>query len=67
MGSLDFVVELRELDPFSEGKGALGRAEYPSDARVGVSRSTAKTGTVSSYTAVEEVIWAFFLATGASH
>ena len=67
MGSLDFVQELRQLDPFSEGEDTFRRAKYPFNAGAGVPRSTAQTGPVSSYSAVEEVIWAFFFATGASH
>ena len=67
VGLLNFIVELCLLDLFSEDKDALGRAAYPSDGSVGVSRSTAKTGTVSSYTAAEEVIRAFSFATDASH
>ena len=51
MGTLDFVEELRQLDPFSEGEGTFRRAKYPFDAGARMTRSTAKAGTVSSYTA----------------
>ena len=67
MCSLDFVVEPCLLDPFPEGEGASWSAKYPFDAGVWMPRSTAGTRTASSYAAVEEVIWAFFFATGASH